>query len=100
MPKYVLVDDAIKTTWMILDGLGYSKQDNEELMNTVHSVFMTAPLVETTVRYGQWNGVYLSSPSSYVGTCSACGQRNDIPPPPLAKYCPNCGARMVIGRVR
>lgn len=52
----------------------------------------TADVVE--VRYGRWNDVYLSGASSFVGTCSVCGKSNDIPPVPLAKYCPNCGAKM------
>ena len=48
----------------------------------------------TEVRHGRWHDVYLSSASSFVGTCSVCGKSNDIPPVPLAKYCPNCGAKM------
>lgn len=43
---------------------------------------------------GNWENVYLSSPSSFVGTCSICGVSNDIPPPVSAHYCPNCGAKM------
>ena len=46
------------------------------------------------VRHGRWHDVYLSSASSFVGTCSVCGKSNDIPPVPLAKYCPSCGAKM------
>ena len=46
------------------------------------------------VKHGRWHDVYMSSASSFVGTCSICGVSNDIPPVPLAKYCPNCGARM------
>lgn len=46
------------------------------------------------VRHGRWHDVYMSSASSFVGTCSVCGISYDIPPVPLAKYCPNCGAKM------
>jgi hypothetical protein len=46
------------------------------------------------VRHGRWHDVYLSGASSFVGTCSVCGKTNDIPPVPLAKYCPSCGAKM------
>ena len=46
------------------------------------------------VKHGHWHNVYMSSASSFVGTCSVCGISNDIPPVPLAKYCPNCGAKM------
>lgn len=46
------------------------------------------------VRHGRWHDVYMSSPSSFTGTCSACGVSNDIPYPTNAHYCPNCGAMM------
>ncbi len=46
------------------------------------------------VVYGEWRNIYMSSPSSFVGTCSACGQSNDIPHPLLANFCPYCGASM------
>ena len=46
------------------------------------------------IKHGRWHDVYMSSASSFVGTCSVCGTSNDIPPVPLAKYCPNCGAKM------
>jgi len=49
--------------------------------------------VEPVVR-GEWKDVYMSSASSFVGTCSVCHQSNDIPPPRNAHYCPNCGAHM------
>ena len=46
------------------------------------------------VRHGRWHDVYMSGPSSFTGTCSACGVSNDIPHPTNAHYCPNCGAKM------
>ena len=58
-------------------------------------VLDTVPAADVVeVRHGRWHDVYMSSASSFVGTCSVCEKSNDIPPVPLAKYCPNCGARM------
>ena len=45
---YITKADAIKTTWMILEGLGYRKSDNVELQKTVSDVFDTCPSKETT----------------------------------------------------
>lgn len=55
MPKYVLEEDAIKTTWMILNGLGYYEGDNVSLVNDVRSVFDTAPAADVVevVRCGE-----------------------------------------------
>ena len=50
MPKYVLEEDAIKTTWMILNGLGYYEGNNVSLVNDVRAVFDTAPSVEVVER--------------------------------------------------
>ena len=38
--------DAIETAWMILRGLGYRKEENPQLEQTVHEVFATAPAIE------------------------------------------------------
>ena len=43
---------------------------------------------------GEWTDVYMSSLSSFVGTCSACHIANDIPHPIQAYFCPHCGAPM------
>lgn len=43
MNRYISVETAIKTTWMILDGLGYRERENLELAKTVEGVFDTAP---------------------------------------------------------
>ena len=62
-------------------------------------VLDTVPIADVVeVRHGRWHDVYLSSASSFVGTCSVCGKSNDIPPVPLSKYCPNCGAKMDGGK--
>ena len=41
-----------------------------------------------------WEDVFQDGPCRWVGKCSACKVRNDIPPVMLAHYCPNCGAKM------
>lgn len=38
--------DAIETAWMILRGLGYLKEENPKLEQTVREVFATAPAIE------------------------------------------------------
>ena len=37
---------AIETAWMILTGLGYLKDENPHLEQTVREVFATAPAIE------------------------------------------------------
>lgn len=46
------------------------------------------------VRTGEWINYCQDGISHFVGTCSACGRRNDIPPIESAHYCPSCGAKM------
>ena len=84
--KYISVEDAIKTTWMILKGLGYAIGENPQLKETVHAIFDTAPTIDAvpveTRQVGQW----------IDDNCSVCGQyvyRGDA-----RNYCPNCGAKM------
>ena len=67
----------------------------DELMNDFLIFPNDTPTADVAeVRHGRWHDVYMSSASSFVGTCSICGVSNDIPPVSLAKYCPNCGAKM------
>lgn len=47
MPKYIKLESAIETTWMILRGLGYKREENTQLARTVLDVFATVPAVET-----------------------------------------------------
>ena len=42
--KYISINDAIKTAWMILEGLGYPRRENPQLAQTVRNVFNTAPV--------------------------------------------------------
>ena len=44
--RLIAEDDAIKTAWMILRGLGYFKEENPQLEQTVREVFATAPTIE------------------------------------------------------
>ena len=37
---------AIETVWLILRGLGYFKEENPQLEQTVREVFATAPAIE------------------------------------------------------
>jgi hypothetical protein len=46
MSNYIKDTDAIETTWMILRGLGYLKEENPKLEQTVRDVFATAPAIE------------------------------------------------------
>ena len=46
------------------------------------------------VVHGYWRDVFQDGPCSWSGVCSVCDVRNDIPPLPLAHFCPNCGAQM------
>lgn len=95
MNKHMTQEVAIKSAWMILEGLGFSREINGDLEKTVTAVYESAPAADVVeVKHGRWHDVYMSSASSFVGTCSVCGISNDIPPVPLAKYCPNCGADM------
>lgn len=38
--------DAIETAWMILAGLGYRREENPQLEQSVRDVFATAPAIE------------------------------------------------------
>ena len=46
MSVYIKETDAIETAWMILRGLGYLKEENPKLEQTVREVFATAPTIE------------------------------------------------------
>lgn len=41
--ELITVEVAIKTTWMILNGLGYFEYCNHQLADTIEKVFETAP---------------------------------------------------------
>ena len=88
--KYISVEDAIKTTWMILDGLGYAFDENPQLKKTVPAVFDTAPTADVRpVVRGKW--VKRRFSENCVGyECLNCHTTWDA----TTNYCPNCGADM------
>lgn len=94
--------EAIIHTRQVADGCGVDSRDCAyqhdklgdwlEELQEYRSIFSIEEL--RSKKIGKWKNVYLSNPSSFVGTCSICGVSNDIPPPVSAHYCPNCGAKM------
>lgn len=44
--RMIVEDDAIETAWMILAGLGYRREENPQLEQTVREVYATAPKIE------------------------------------------------------
>ena len=59
--KYIKITDAIDTTWMILRGLGYKREENPQLEVSVREVFETAP--STDLR---------SASTMLDGKCGSC----------------------------
>lgn len=87
MPRYVDIEcDAV--TEVIGRRAFKSREDIQDFLDNIP----TADVQE--VKHGYWYNVYMSSPSSFVGTCSECQRTNDIPPPEQAHYCTSCGAKM------
>lgn len=76
MAKYILEEDAIKTTWMILNGLGYYEGDNVSLVNDVRDVFDTAPSVDVPERPG-WISVNERLPKDEKDVLAYYGFKHD-----------------------
>ena len=103
--KYISVEDAVKTAWMILGGLGYAFNENPQLKETVQSVFDTAPAADVRpVKPGRW--IWHETPlydgkTGYAIQCSICKEvfteTNVREKPKEYNYCPNCGAEMEAG---
>ena len=53
---YIKVTDAIDTTWMILRGLGYKREENSQLERTVREVFDTAPRKDSRSEHTDLHG--------------------------------------------
>ena len=97
--KYISIEDAIKTTWMILDGLGYAFDENPQLTEAVLAVFDTAQTADVRpVVRGHWiteeeaaeKGDY-----SLRDVCSVCGHCDwDCTESASFNFCPNCGTMM------
>ena len=74
--EYISRETAIKSTWMILVGMGYPKSENGSLGRTVESVFKSAPAADVVevVRCGEckhyrsWGRVY--ERKDYTGLCT------------------------------
>lgn len=105
--KYISVEDAIKTTWMILDGLGYAFDENPQLTKAVLAVFDTAQTADVRpVVRGKNIGEEYDEVDQFV--CSECGielqgwvsveHDEDTWETTYHEYrlnfCPNCGADM------
>ena len=92
----ISIEVAIQTTWMILNGMGYPKDQNEELDQTIKAVFNTAPRVAPSRPSGEW--IITEQDNGHKWThrkCSECG-KGVIEPLGISamKFCPNCGAQM------
>ena len=81
--KYIEVSDAIETAWMILSGLGYLKEENPQLEQTVREVFATAPSAdgkrmdkrETTTFQGKCASCRFFKPEYDGAKCGYCSGR-------------------------
>lgn len=92
--KYISIEDAIKTTWMILDGLGYAFDENPQLTEAVLAVFDTAQTTDVRpVVRGRWKDAIQSCHDSPHVKCSVCGEYYWQYFKKFS-FCPNCGADM------
>lgn len=64
MPEYISRDAAIKSTWMILEGMGYPRSENRSLERTVEAVFQSAPAADVVER-PRWVSVTERLPDAY-----------------------------------
>lgn len=93
MEKYMTQEAAIKSAWMILEGLGFSREINGDLENTVTAVYESAPTADVVeVRHGRWIEQPLDFDLCGVAyyQCSECGKEQQTP----SNCCQFCGARM------
>lgn len=85
--KYISQSVAIKSAWMILEGLGYDRARNGDLEKTVAAVFESAPTSDVVeVRHGRWEQVGSIIPLYRCDQCHAFALGGN--------FCPNCGAKM------
>lgn len=93
MKKYMTQEVAIKSAWMILEGLGYDRARNGDLEKTVAAVFESAPAADVVeVRHERWIEQPLDFDLCGVAyyLCSECGKEQQTP----SNYCQFCGAKM------
>lgn len=93
MEEYISREAAIKSTWMILEGMGYPRSENRSLEKTIESVFKSAPASDVVpVRRGTWikadEQPYFRK-HYHAKVCSECGKRKDG----KWLYCPYCGSK-------
>ena len=93
MKKHMTQEVAIKSAWMILEGLGFSREINVDLEKTVTAVYESAPAADVVERRtGTWLHEQLLPDNVYghmVAECSECHEVRIVD-----NFCPNCGARM------
>ena len=95
MKKHMTQEVAIKSAWMILEGLGFSRETNGDLEKTVAAVFESAPAADMKpVVRGKW--IPKNADGSWrVDTCSSCKtDTHYVRYAPAYDFCPNCGADM------
>ena len=99
MKKHMTQEVAIKSAWMILEGLGFSREINGDLEKTVTAVYESAPAADVMkVRHGRWITKNVDG-SWRVDTCSVCNKDTHyVRFAPEYDYCPDCGAKMDGGR--
>ena len=89
MAEYITIQNAIRTTWMILEGLGFRESENGELAKTVEEVFDTAPAADVNpVVHSRWE----INCDGYYPYCMNC--KKEPPGRVMTDFCPNCGADM------
>ena len=97
MGKYITLENAKKTAWMILEGLGFWRSSNQDLSETVDKVFDTAPVEDVMERRsGRWIAQFDNGCRMWA--CPECGGRmrgdfynRDLNP---YHYCPYCGIKL------
>lgn len=99
MNKYMTQEVAIKSAWMILEGLGFIREINGDLEKTVAAVYESAPAADVVeVRHGKFLGTEFGKydddgcPVYYEWICSECRHVFEGEEPKM-NYCPNCGVR-------
>lgn len=99
MKKHMTQEAAIKSAWMILEGLGYDRARNGDLEKTVTAVYESAPAADVVeVRHERWDLAKDPFGAGYV-KCSRCGYKHCPEYYPdgsaiMHLFCPSCGAKM------
>lgn len=97
MKKHMTQEAAIKSAWMILEGLGFSREINGDLDKTVTAVYESAPAADVVeVRHGRWVDEKYVWQGQKSAKCNQCKKKTGYYIQP--KYCPSCGAKMDGGK--